>query len=123
MTTSPNMLSRVSVIAIGVTDLKKSIEFYSGTLGLPPAKASGEIAFIETPTVTLLLSQPLGKFIKPATSSMEIVFPVDSVSAAHRMLTQRGCTFIKQPAPVSADSWTSTFQDPDGHLLTIFGGK
>jgi predicted enzyme related to lactoylglutathione lyase len=122
MTTNPNMPSKVSVIALGVTDLAKSIEFYSGTLGLA-AKRSENIAFIETSTVTLLLSQPLGQFIKPGTSSVEIVFPVDSVSASHRLLSQRGCTFIKQPSSVSSDSWTATFKDPDGHLLTIFGGK
>jgi catechol 2,3-dioxygenase-like lactoylglutathione lyase family enzyme len=123
MTSSPNALSRVSVIALGVTDLAKSIEFYSGTLGLPQAKRSGEIAFIETPTVTLLLSQPLGRSIKPATNSIEIVFPVDSVAATHRVLSQKGCSFIKQPGQMSSDSWAATFTDPDGHLLTIFGGR
>jgi len=123
MTTNPNLLSKVSVIAIGVTELAKSIEFYNRTLGLPSANRSEDIAFIATPTVTLLLSQPLGRFIAPATSSMEIVFSVESVSASYRLLAERGCEFIKQPGQVSGDSWTATFKDPDGHLLTIFGGK
>ena len=122
MPTNPNMPSKVSVITIGVTDLAKSIEFYNGALGLH-AKPAEDIAFIETVTLTLLLSQTLGKFIKPATSSMEIVFSVDSVSESHRLLTDRGCVFIKQPGQVGGESWAATFKDPDGHLLTIFGGK
>lgn len=121
--TDPNLPSKVSVITIGVTDLSKSIEFYSGVLGLSPAKRAGDIGFIATPTVTLLLSEPLGKFVKPASSSIEIVFSVESVSGSHRLLTQRGCDFIKPPGAVTNDSWSATFKDPDGHLLTIFGGR
>jgi catechol 2,3-dioxygenase-like lactoylglutathione lyase family enzyme len=123
--TNPNMPSRVSIIAIGVTDLTKSIEFYR-TLGLPEAKRSEDVAFISTPgemAVTIMLSAPLGRFIKPATASVEIVFPVDSVSTAHRLLTEKGCTFIKPPNVVTPEAWAATFKDPDGHLLTIFGGK
>jgi catechol 2,3-dioxygenase-like lactoylglutathione lyase family enzyme len=120
--TNLNMPSRVSIIAIGVTDLTKSIEFYRN-LGLPEAKRSEDVAFISTPTVTIMLSGPLGRFIKPATGSMEIVFPVDSVSTAHRLLTEKGCTFIKPPNMVTPEAWAATFKDPDGHLLTIFGGK
>jgi catechol 2,3-dioxygenase-like lactoylglutathione lyase family enzyme len=123
MTTNPNMPSRVSIIAIGVTDLTKSIEFYNGTLGLPEAKRSEDVAFISTPTVTIMLSGPLGRFIKPSTGSTEIIFPVESVSIAHRLLTEKGCTFIKQPNEVIPGTWASTFKDPDGHLLTILGGK
>jgi len=123
MATNPNLPSKVSVIALGVTDLAKSIDFYNSILGLPPAQRSENIAFIATPTVALLLSEPLGKFIKPATASMEIVFPVDSVSASYALLTERGCAFMKSPSQVNADSWTATFKDPDGHFLTIFGGR
>jgi catechol 2,3-dioxygenase-like lactoylglutathione lyase family enzyme len=123
MTTNPNMPSRVSIIAIGVTDLTKSIGFYNGTLGLPEAKRSEDVAFISTSTITIMLSGPLGRFIKPATGSTEIIFPVDSVSTAYRLLTERGCTFIKQPNMVIPETWAATFKDPDGHLLTILGGK
>jgi len=52
---NPNMPSKVSVITIGVTDLAKSIEFYSGALGLH-AKPSGDIAFIETPASDIVLT-------------------------------------------------------------------
>ena len=59
---------------------------------------------------------------------IEIPFRIDEdrsgpVSESHRLLTDRGCVFIKQPGQVSGESWAATFKDPDGHLLTIFGGK
>ena len=54
---------------------------------------------------------------------MEIVFPVESVSTAYRLLMERGCKFVKQPAEFIPGSWAANFKDPDGHLLTVIGGK
>ena len=123
MTKNPNMPSQVSFVVIGVTDLDKSIDFYNGVLGLEVTSRMAEIATISASTVTLVLSVPFGKAIQPAPASMELVFEVESVSASHSLLTERGCSFSKAPAEMRPGSWGATFTDPDGHFLTIFGGK
>jgi len=123
MTTNPNMPSRVSILVLGVTDLSRSIEFYQKTLGLEVTSRQENIAMISAGSITLLLNETLGKAIKPGVGSLEIVFPVDSVSAAHRLLSEKGCAFIRNPAQVTPDSWRAILTDPDGHMLTIFGGK
>jgi predicted enzyme related to lactoylglutathione lyase len=123
MTTNPNMPSRVSLLVIGVTDLSRSIDFYNGTLGLEVTNRSEDIAMISASSITLMLSATLGKTIKPGTASIEIVFPVDSVSTAHRLLIEKGCKFMRDPGEVMPGSWRAILTDPDGHLLTVFGGK
>ena len=117
------MPSKVSILVIGVTDLSKSIDFYQQTLGLPVTSRQENIATISTGSISLLLSEAVGKAIKPGNGSMEIVFPVESVSAAHRLLGEKGCKFIASPAQISSDSWRAILTDPDGHMLTVFGGK
>jgi predicted enzyme related to lactoylglutathione lyase len=113
----------VSIIVIGVTDLSKSLDFYHGTLGLEVTRQLNDIAEVSASSITLLLSETLGRAIKPETGSMEIVFPVESVSASYRLLSERGCKFIKEPAEFMPGSWAANFKDPDGHLLTVIGGK
>ena len=123
MTENPNMPSKVSAVVLGVTDLAKSIDFYHGVLGLELSSRSAEIATLSASTLVLVLSVPFGKTIKPAAASMELVFPVESVSASHALLTDRGCSFSREPSEMRPGSWGATFSDPDGHFLTIFGGK
>jgi resuscitation-promoting factor RpfA len=123
MTTNPNMPSKVSIIVLGVTNLSTSVEFYRGKLGLPIANQTANSAMVSASSVTLMLSENLGRAVKPATSSIEIVFPVESVSTAHGLLTQKGCEFTVLPREVSPGSFAATLKDPDGHMLTLFGGK
>jgi catechol 2,3-dioxygenase-like lactoylglutathione lyase family enzyme len=123
LTNNPKVPNRVSIISIGVTNLAKSITFYRDTLGLRVTSQSEEVATLSASTVDLLLSAPLGTFIKPATASIEIIFPVESVVTAHKLLTEKGCEFLRPPREVIPGSWAATFKDPDGHLLTVLGGK
>ena len=92
-------------------------------LGLEVTNKSGNLAFLSVSSVTLLLSEALGKHIKPAASSIEIVFPVESVTASYKLLEERGCKFIKVPSEVSPGTYSAVFTDPDGHMLTVLGPK
>jgi predicted enzyme related to lactoylglutathione lyase len=123
MSANPDTLSKVSMVVIGVTDLSKSIRFYRDTLGLTVTNQNEEFVTLSAATIDLVLSGPLGRSVKPGSSSIEIVFPVESVSTIHRLLTARGCEFIRQPREITTGSWAATLKDPDGHLLTLFGGK
>lgn len=117
------MPSKVSILVIGVTDLSRSLAFYEGKLGLQVTNRSANIAMLSADSITLLLSETLGKALKPTAGAMEIVFPVDSVSISQRLLINKGCTFSKNPHEVSPGMWAATFADPDGHLLTVLGGE
>jgi predicted enzyme related to lactoylglutathione lyase len=123
MTENPNEPSKVSGVVIGVTDMDKSIGFYHDVLGMEVTSHMGEIATLSAGALMLVLSVPFGKAIPPAPACMELILPVDSVSASHALLTERGCRFSREPAEMRPGSWAATFADPDGHILTIFGGK
>jgi predicted enzyme related to lactoylglutathione lyase len=115
---------RVSMVAVGVTDMARSIEFYGGTLGLTLAGNPGEVTLFRAGDVTLVLNRPLGRTAGAAlVGAVEIVFPVESVAAAHTNLAERGCRFVREPREVTPGTWAATFTDPDGHRLTLLGPK
>ena len=43
------------------------------------------------------------------------------VTAAHEALRARGVEFLNAPRNVTGDQWAVSFQDPDGHLLSVHG--
>src|SRR5262245_3326860 len=100
-----NPLSKVSMVVLGVTDVSKSIQCYRDTLGLMMTNENEEFVVLSADTINLVLSRPLGRFVKPGSSSVEIVFPVESVFTTHRLLTGTGCEFIKAPQEITAGSW------------------
>jgi predicted enzyme related to lactoylglutathione lyase len=116
-------LSKASMIMLGVTDLNRSVVFYRDALGLTPQGQMEQFAFFDLGGVQLGLNAPLGKSVQPAAGATEVVFPVESVTAAFGQLKQRGCPFIVEPRAVNADSWAATLTDPDGHRLTIMGPR
>lgn len=114
----------VNMIAIGVTDMDRSIRFYTETLGLPMAGPRGEVTMIRAGEITIALNSPLGRSARNAIAgAVEIIFAVESVSAVEAQLAARGCTFIVSAHEVTQGLWASTFTDPDGHKLTLLGGR
>lgn len=61
--------------------------------------------------------------LSPGSGGFELVFPVESVSAVKKLLTDRGCTFTGDSREVAPNMWAATFSDPDGHHLTLFGAR
>jgi len=122
LTTPPAL--RVSMISIGVTDVARSIRFYTETLQLPLIGKPGEVTLVKAGDVTIALNHPVGRTAGQAlTGSVEIIFPVESVTAAHVNLMERGCSFIASPHEVMPGMWAATFTDPDGHRLTLLGSR
>jgi predicted enzyme related to lactoylglutathione lyase len=121
---TPPLQLRVSMIALGVTDAARSIKFYSETLQLPVVGKPGEVTLVRAGEVTIALNHPLGRSAGNAiVGAVEIIFPVESVAAAHVNLVGRGCTFLRDPHEVTSGMWAATFADPDGHRLTILGPR
>jgi predicted enzyme related to lactoylglutathione lyase len=123
MSTNPDLPSTVSVIVLGVSSLPNSVAFYRDTLGLKVSVASDGLAFVSLSGLTLMLSTDLGKAFQPVAGATELVFPVGSVASSYGLLNQRGCKFLNQPREVTPGSWAATFQDPDGHKLSVFGPR
>jgi catechol 2,3-dioxygenase-like lactoylglutathione lyase family enzyme len=122
LTHQQNRLSNISMIMLGVESMRRSVEFYRDLLGLELQSQVEEFAFFKTGPVTLVLNAGLGKQIQPRAGAVEIIFPVDSVTSAHDLLFEKGVRFRHKPRAVNSNSFAATFQDPDGHLLTLFGG-
>ncbi len=115
---------RVNMISIGVTDMARSIRFYTETLGLPLVGPRGEVTMIRAGEITIALNEPLARNAgNTIAGAVEIIFSVESVSATERQLAALGCAFIVAAHEVTPGLWASTFTDPDCHKLTLLGGR
>src|SRR6185436_16759181 len=101
MTPIPNLPSKVSVIVLGVTDVVKSVAFYRDTVGLEFKGQHEALAFFSVADITLMLNGNLRRAGGPLAGATEIVFSVESVTAAHETLSLRGCSFTNQPREVT----------------------
>jgi predicted enzyme related to lactoylglutathione lyase len=118
-----SFMTKITLIALGVSDIAKSVEFYSRKAGFELQNQFGSLAFFTAGPVTLMLNGGLRRPGAQLAGAMEIVVAAESVTAAHRELMERGCNFVNEPREVTPGSWAATFSDPDGHWLTLFGPK
>ena len=116
-------MRKISLIALGVSDLSKSVAFYRDKAGFELQNQFETFAFFAAGSIMLMLNSGLRRPDGPLAGAMEIVVAAESVTASHRELIERGCTFINEPREVTPGSWATTFTDPDGHWLTLFGPK
>jgi predicted enzyme related to lactoylglutathione lyase len=112
---------KITLIAVGVSDVASSVEFYRDKAGFDLQNQFGSIAFFAAGPVTLMLNGELRRPGGPLAGAVEIVLSAESVTAEYRKLKEKGCTFMKEPREVTPGSWAATFTDPDGHWLTLFG--
>lgn len=118
-------LSKISNVMLGVQDLSRAVAFYRDKLGLTVQFEIPGFAFLDGGGVTLTLSEPLAQAITAqagkVAGAVEIVFAVDDVYAAYHALSARGIKFIHEPRNLTGSQWGANFEDPDGHILSIFG--
>lgn len=114
---------KITLIALGVSDLSKSIAFYRDKAGFDLQNQFDSLAFFSAGPVMLMLNAGLKRPNGPLAGAMEIVVGAESVLGSHQLLLDRGCSFINEPREVTPGSWAVTFSDPDGHWLTLFGPK
>jgi len=114
---------KITLIVLGVSDVSKSVAFYRGKAGFEFQNQTESLAFFSAGPITLMLNGGLRRPDRPLAGAMEIVVATESVVASHRQLVERGCNFINEPREVTPGSWATTFSDPDGHWLTLFGPK
>lgn len=114
---------RIGQVILRVSDLQKSIGFWSETFGLGVTTSGGAFAFLDGGGVSLVLNQI--DETPEDTSLTEIVFEFDDVRVSHSELVERGVPFEVELRPVTADGkrelWAAHFRDPDGHLASVTG--
>jgi len=123
------MKPRISMITLGVRDLKASVEFYERGLGFPRMESPPEVAFFTLAGTWLSLygRQALAEdaTVSPQGSGFEafaLAHNVDSeseVESVMRQALEAGATLVKKPQKVFWGGYSGYFKDPDGHLWEV----
>jgi|SRR5579884_1200543 len=115
-------IKNLAFVMLGAANLDRSIGFYRDTLGLTLSARFGDFAFLDTGSVTLILSGELVPADGAQREACEVVFAVDSVTQSYEALKDR-IAFVNEPRAVNAQNWAVNFRDADGHSLSFYGGE
>jgi predicted enzyme related to lactoylglutathione lyase len=117
------MALRVAHITIYGRDLRRMIEFYRDTLGLPLLAADEAFGYARVDggsvAIGLGAGEPnpdLGVHVGIHTG---ISFSVPDVDAAYAALTAKGVTFSMPPTRQGWGGYRAMFLDPDGNVIQL----
>lgn len=115
---SPVHFGKIGQVALTVTDLERSRNFYRDTLGMRFLFDAGNMAFFQCGETRFMI----GASSKPAASEGTILyFMVTDIQAAHAYLKQQNVEFVQEPHLVAHiethDLWIGFLKDPDGNVL------
>lgn len=123
------MQPRMSMITLGVKDLKRSIEFYQQGLGFPRYGEEEKVAFFNLNGTWLSLYNRDALAEDAEVSSTGSGF--NSFTIAHNVHSpeevddvvetalKAGATIVKKPQKVFWGGYSGYFSDPDGHLWEV----
>jgi catechol 2,3-dioxygenase-like lactoylglutathione lyase family enzyme len=118
--TAPNL--KLHALMLGVRDVDASVAFYVERLGMKACGRFEEFAFVDVGGTMIVLSGDLSRARPRAASEpVEIVLAVDGVRDAYDRLRARGVTFLNEPHPIDGANEGANFEDPDGHLFSLYG--
>ena len=123
------MKPRMSMVTLGVTDLRRSIDFYEQGLGFPCRSKDESIAFFNLNGTWLGLyghealaedaAVPAqGSGFRGVTISHN-VHSEQEVDRVMRHALNAGAGLVKQAQPTSWGGYGGYFSDPDGHLWEV----
>jgi predicted lactoylglutathione lyase len=127
-------ISKVTMISLGVNDLKKSTEFYRTVLGTTPNTSSEAITFVELPGVwiTLYPLEKLAEDISPEVpknrrgfSGMTLAHNARSkedVIAIMERARSAGARIVKEPQDTFWGGFSGYFADLDGYYWEVAWG-
>ncbi|MDA0351914.1 MAG: VOC family protein [Chloroflexi bacterium] len=122
MTTTGLKLTKLHQVALAVTDLARSVEFYRDRVGLeftmqfdPPG-----LAFFDLDGTRLMLDA----IAEAAGHASPLYFWVDDMDTAVATLKGRGVAFEGDPhvinrEPDGTEEWMAFFKDPDENVLAL----
>ncbi len=123
------MKPRMSMITLGVDDLKRSIEFYKNGLGFPRHGDDEEVAFFKLNGTWLGLYDRMALAedaqVNPEGSGFNSFAIAHNVSSEAEVISvinqavQAGAILVKEPQKVFWGGFSGYFKDLDGHLWEI----
>jgi catechol 2,3-dioxygenase-like lactoylglutathione lyase family enzyme len=121
-------LEAADYVVLVVSDLERSLKFWTGVLGLRLGHRSGAYAQLDTGRTRIALyaraamAETLGRPLRPpdpSAPSFELGFKVEDVDAAYADLVARGAAPEVPPADRPWGQRTAYLRDPDGHLVEL----
>lgn len=110
---------KVGAVILLVSNMEKSIKFYSETLELPIKTRSKDwTEFFNNDTVLALHPAPKNKTILKTDSGTLVGFEVTDLDSTVKKLKERRVKFFKRPKEEPFGKH-AIVQDPDGHLISI----
>ncbi len=123
------MNPRMSMITLGVDNLKRSIDFYENGLGFPRHGDDESVAFFELNGTWLglidrsaLAEDAQVESAGSGFNSFAIAHNVsseDEVVDVMKQAVEAGATMVKEPQKVFWGGFSGYFKDPEGHLWEI----
>jgi catechol 2,3-dioxygenase-like lactoylglutathione lyase family enzyme len=110
------------LIQIGVSDLDRSIRFYTGVLGFRLTERRDDLRFahLATNVPGLEIGLSAGGPVDPS-PSVVLNIGVTDVAAARAALERRGVVFPRPTQVIPGKVALAEFADPDGHRLRLAG--
>jgi methylmalonyl-CoA/ethylmalonyl-CoA epimerase len=107
-------LDEIGQIALNVSDLARSKDFYQNVLGMKFLFDAGPMAFFACGAIRFALGASAG----PVTPGGTILyFRVVDIGKTHELLAEKGVIFIQKPHLVAKmpdhDLWLAFLEDPD----------
>jgi predicted lactoylglutathione lyase len=127
-------IPRITILTLGVADLRQSTEFYKNVLDTPPNTSSDGITFIELPGTWLALypfeklAEDISPKIQAACSKFSGVTLAhnarskDDVIAIVRRAESAGAQVVKEPQDTFWGGFSGYFADLDGYYWEVAWG-
>jgi len=112
------MFDKVSFVIVIVSEMKRSVEFYRDTLGLPLKFESPGWSEFATPGTALAL-HPEGKEKKARPGGISIGLTTGNLDEAYETLKARGVQFVMPPTKQDFGARLAVFLDPDGYPISM----
>jgi len=112
------VLTKLGAIILLVADMKKSIEFYQGILGLPLKHQSEDWTEFFSNGTMLALRVARNKEKTKAALTILVGFMVNDLDATVKRLKEMKVKFFKEPREEPFGKH-AIFEDPDEHMISI----
>lgn len=120
------MIRGITHVAVRVTEIERSLRFYSELLGIPEKfrllKEDGSIRLIylevaERQFIELFPGADAPYSVGSKSALVHICLEVDDIQEAYRQMTSRGVPTLGEPILGGDESWQFWTNDPDGNQI------
>ena len=113
---------KLHALMLGVRNVDASVAFYTERLGLTACGRFEAFAFMDMSGTMIVLSGDLPRArAGTGPEPVESVLAVDGVRDAYERLRARGVAFSNEPHSIDGTNDGANFEDPDGHLFSLYG--